>query len=75
MTNEIIIKLDIEDYDKRQEAVLMLNASNMKGAIDTYYSCVLRGYLKHMDLTKDQYEIVEKINKDSYEHFEEFLDM
>ena len=36
MTNEIIIKLDIEDYDKRQEAVLMLNASNMKGAIDSY---------------------------------------
>jgi hypothetical protein len=72
--NKIIIELDADDYEKRKEAKLMLDAVSMKTAIESYYNDVLRVYYKHKDLTDDQYKLLEEIREGLHEHFFDFFD-
>ena len=64
-------KYTIETSDE-YEMKNMLDASGMKGAIETYHN-VFRKYLKHTTLPEQAYDIIEILSKEMHEHFEEYL--
>lgn len=73
MKNKIIIELDADQPDSREEAKLMLDAVKMKCATDSYYNDVLRNYFKYAELKDNQYDILEEVREKLQEHFADFL--
>ena len=74
------MKIIIETEDKTH-ARCLIAAVDMAAAIQDGYSSCLRNYIKHgvnnrgKELNEDQREIVEEINDNLREHFEEFYDL
>jgi hypothetical protein len=67
------IKYIAETTDK-EEFQLMLKASELQLAVDTYYEEIFRGRLKYPDdynLTEEQYSLVEKIADEVHDHFKD----
>lgn len=71
--NQIIFKLSLEDYESREEAKVMLQASDMYVAINCYYDDVLRKYFKYEDITQDQYDLLHKVTGELHEYFGRFF--
>jgi len=68
------IELDTEEDNADWKANNLVNADDMRLAIETFYDQVLRPYTKYHELTAGQDKIIKEIIEGSNEHFKEFLE-
>lgn len=71
--SKIVIDFNIDSSEDRDHVKYILDARGMRCSIENYCHEVLRGFVKHRNLSDAQLKIVEEMVQKSMEYFEEYL--